>query len=69
MSLNLNKSNDNLIKLVHRLWNTMTREQKDKFLKNANLDRIIDSSKLWFELIELQQFEIIKSFLIKLGLQ
>lgn len=58
--------NLNLVDITNRLWNKMTIDQRDKFLKNSDLD-FIDLSKLWFELDEVQQFAIVKLVVARLG--
>lgn len=58
--------NLNLVDITNRLWNKMSIDQRDLFLRQSDLD-FVDTSKLWFELDEVQQFAIVKWIITKLG--
>lgn len=61
-------STERMKKLIHRAWNTFSQKQKVQFLKETDLENVVDKTKLWFELEEAQQKAIVKWFLTKLGL-
>lgn len=55
--------------IIHTLWNAMTIDQRDKFLRNAP-DSIanMDCNKWWFELSPIEENDITQWFLERLGL-
>lgn len=49
--------------LIRNFWNKMTQEQREKFLDDSSIE-LVDKSKKWGELDEVQQYMIVKYFYI-----